>query len=112
MHLTPHQFEILRVLAKNEGKLLTHRTILREVWGPGYGSESNLLHVHISQLRRKLEPDPTRPRYILTAAGRRLPAGQPGRVACETGVRRSVSDSTSANDSISREFVVAQWPLA
>ena len=69
VHLTPHQFEILRVLAKNEGKLLTHRTILREVWGPGYGSESNLLHVHISQLRRKLEPDPTRPRYILTAAG-------------------------------------------
>ena len=69
MHLTPHQFEILRVLAKNEGKLLTHRTILREVWGPGYGSESNLLHVHISQLRRKLEPDPARPRYILTAAG-------------------------------------------
>ena len=69
VHLTPHQFEILRVLAKNEGKLLTHRTILREVWGPGYGSESNLLHVHISQLRRKLQPDPTRPRYILTAAG-------------------------------------------
>ena len=69
VHLTPHQFEILRVLAKNEGKLLTHRTILREVWGPGYGSESNLLHVHISQLRRKIEPDPTRPRYILTAAG-------------------------------------------
>ena len=39
------------------------------MWGPGYGSESNLLHVYVSQLRRKLEPDPTRPRYILTAAG-------------------------------------------
>jgi two-component system KDP operon response regulator KdpE len=69
VHLTPHQFDILRVLAKNEGKLMTHRSILREVWGPGYGSESNLLHVHISQLRRKIEPDPARPRYLLTAPG-------------------------------------------
>ena len=69
VHLTPHQFEILRVLAKNEGKLITHRAILREVWGPGYGSESNLLHVYVSQLRRKLEPDPARPRYLLTAPG-------------------------------------------
>ena len=69
VHLTPHQFDILRVLAKNEGKLMTHRSILREVWGPGYGSESNLLHVHISQLRRKIEPDPARPQYLLTAPG-------------------------------------------
>ena len=69
VHLTPHQFDILRFLAKNEGKLLTHRSILREVWGPGYGSESNLLHVHMSQLRRKIEPDPARPRYLLTAPG-------------------------------------------
>ena len=80
VHLTPHQFDLLRVLARNEGKLLTHRTILQEVWGPGYGSESNLLHVHVSQLRRKIEPDPTRPRYLLTepGAGYRLvdPAGR------------------------------------
>ena len=48
---------------------MTHRAILREVWGPGYGSESNLLHVHVSQLRRKIEPDPARPRYLLTAPG-------------------------------------------
>ena len=80
VHLTPHQFDLLRVLARNEGKLLTHRAILQEVWGPGYGSESNLLHVHVSQLRRKIEPDPTRPRYLLTepGAGYRLvdPAGR------------------------------------
>ena len=80
VHLTPHQFDLLRVLASNEGKLLTHRAILQEVWGPGYGSESNLLHVHISQLRRKIEPDPARPRYLLTepGAGYRLvdPAGR------------------------------------
>ena len=80
VHLTPHQFELLRLLARNEGKLLTHRMILQEVWGPTYGHESNLLHVHVSQLRRKIEPDPTRPRYLLTepGAGYRLvdPAGR------------------------------------
>jgi two-component system KDP operon response regulator KdpE len=69
VHLTPHQFDLLRVLAVNLGKLLTHRAILQEVWGPGYGTESNLLHVHVSQLRRKIEPDPARPRYLLTEPG-------------------------------------------
>jgi len=69
VHLTPHEFKILRLLALNEGKLLTHRAILREVWGPAYGGESNYLHVYVSQLRRKLEPDPARPRYLLTEPG-------------------------------------------
>jgi two-component system KDP operon response regulator KdpE len=69
VHLTPHQFELLRVLAMNKGKLLTHKALLREVWGPGYGSESNLLHVNVSQLRRKIEPDRTHPRYLLTEPG-------------------------------------------
>jgi two-component system KDP operon response regulator KdpE len=69
IHLTPHQFELLRVLARNQGKLMTHRALLQEVWGPGYGSESNLLQVHVSQLRRKIEPDPARPRYLLTEPG-------------------------------------------
>jgi two-component system KDP operon response regulator KdpE len=69
VHLTPHQFELLRVLAVNKGKLLTHRTLLREVWGPGYGNESNLLHVNISQLRRKIEPDRGHPRHLLTEPG-------------------------------------------
>jgi len=69
VHLTPHEFRILRVLALNEGKLLTHRTILREVWGPAYGDESNYLHVYVSQLRRKLEQDPARPRHLLTEPG-------------------------------------------
>ena len=69
MHLTPHEFRILRFLVVNEGKLLTHRAILREVWGPAYGDESNYLHVYVSQLRRKLEPDPAKPRYLLTEAG-------------------------------------------
>ncbi len=69
VHLTPHQFELLRVLASNEGKLLTHRALLKEVWGPGYGSESNLLHVNVSQLRRKIERDRARPQYLLTEPG-------------------------------------------
>jgi two-component system KDP operon response regulator KdpE len=69
VHLTPHEFRILRLLALNEGKLLTHRAILREVWGRGYGEESNYLHVYMSQLRRKLEPDPAKPRYLLTEPG-------------------------------------------
>jgi two-component system, OmpR family, KDP operon response regulator KdpE len=69
VHLTPHQFDLLRVFARNAGKLLTHRMILQEVWGPTYGSESNLLRVHVAHLRRKIEPDPARPRYLLTEPG-------------------------------------------
>jgi two-component system, OmpR family, KDP operon response regulator KdpE len=78
VQLTPHEFSLLRLLAVNEGKLLTHKTILREVWGPLYGEESHYLHVYVSQLRRKIEPDPTRPRYLLTepGAGYRLVAPQ------------------------------------
>jgi len=69
VHLTPREFELMRLFAQNEGKLLTHSTILRELWGPAYQTESSYLHVHISQLRRKLEPDPTRPRYLLNEPG-------------------------------------------
>jgi two-component system, OmpR family, KDP operon response regulator KdpE len=69
VQLTPHEFNLLRLLAQNEGKLLTHGTILREVWGQAYADESHYLHVYVSQLRRKLEPDPARPRYILTEPG-------------------------------------------
>jgi two-component system KDP operon response regulator KdpE len=69
VHLTPHEFALLRALARNEGKLLTHTTILREVWGTAYQRETAYLHVYVSQLRRKLEPDPARPRYILTEPG-------------------------------------------
>jgi two-component system, OmpR family, KDP operon response regulator KdpE len=69
VHLTPHEFDLLRLFARYEGKLLTHRTILQEVWGPGYDGATNLLHVNVSQLRRKIEPDPARPRYLLTEPG-------------------------------------------
>ena len=69
VQLTPHEYGMLALFARNPGKLLTHRTILREVWGPGYGEESHYLHVYVSQLRRKIEADPTRPRYLLTEPG-------------------------------------------
>ncbi len=69
LKLTPHEFDLLRVLAQNEGKLLTHRMLLREVWGPSYQVEAHYLHVYVSHLRRKIEPDPQSPRYLLTEAG-------------------------------------------
>jgi two-component system, OmpR family, KDP operon response regulator KdpE len=69
VQLTPHEFTLLSLLVRNEGKLLTHKTILEEVWGHAYAAESHYLHVYVSQLRRKLEPEPARPRYILTEPG-------------------------------------------
>ena len=67
--LSPHEFDLLRVLAQNRGKLLTHRMLLREVWGPSYQVEAHYLHVYVSHLRAKIEPDPARPRYVLTEPG-------------------------------------------
>jgi two-component system KDP operon response regulator KdpE len=69
IQLTPNEFTLLSLLVRNEGKLLTHKTILEEVWGHAYAAESHYLHVYVSQLRRKLEPEPARPRYILTEPG-------------------------------------------
>jgi two-component system KDP operon response regulator KdpE len=67
--LSPHEFDLLRMLAQNRGKLLTHRMLLREVWGPSYQVEAHYLHVYVSSLRRKIEPDPASPRYVLTEPG-------------------------------------------
>ena len=69
VHLTPIEYELLKVLALNAGKILTQRMLLRAVWGPGYEAEGHYLRVHIGHLRRKLEPDPTQPRYIRTDPG-------------------------------------------
>ncbi len=67
--LTPHEFDLLRVLAQNRGKLLTHRMLLREVWGPAYGDEAHYLHVYVSHLRAKIERDPSHPEILLTEPG-------------------------------------------
>jgi two-component system KDP operon response regulator KdpE len=69
VQLTPNEFTLLSLLVRNEGKLLTHKAILEEVWGHAYTDESHYLHVYVSQLRRKLEPESARPRYILTEPG-------------------------------------------
>jgi two-component system KDP operon response regulator KdpE len=67
--LTPTEYDLLRLLVQNRGKVLTHRQILRQVWGPTYETETHLLRVNISNLRRKIEPDMARPSYILTEPG-------------------------------------------
>ena len=69
LHLTPTEYELLRLLATQAGKVLTHTTLLREVWGPAYERDTQTLRVFIGQLRRKLADDPARPRFILTEPG-------------------------------------------
>ncbi len=70
VHLTPIEFDLLRVLARNRGRLITHRALLGEVWGPGYADDVQALRTHIARLRGKLEPaDSPVPRYIVTDPG-------------------------------------------
>lgn len=69
IQLTPTEYELLKLLVTHAGKVLTHHQILRQVWGMGYEDESHLLRVNISNLRRKLEANPTRPAYLLTEPG-------------------------------------------
>ena len=66
VHLTPIEYRLLTTLAKHAGKLLTRKQLLTEVWGRAYADQVHYLHVHMAQLRRKIEADPARPRYILT----------------------------------------------
>ncbi len=67
--LTPTEYDLLRVLAQNLGKVLTHTQLLRQVWGAAYEEESHLLRVNISNLRRKIEPNPDQPQFVLTEPG-------------------------------------------
>ena len=67
--LTPTEYELLHTLTVNAGKVMTHRQLLREVWGTEYGNEFHMVHVNISNLRRKIETDPTRPQFIVTEPG-------------------------------------------
>ncbi len=69
VHLTPTEWRLIGELAKHRGRVVTQADLLRAVWGPGYGRESNYLRVYGNQLRRKLEGDPSRPRHILTEPG-------------------------------------------
>ncbi len=69
VRLTPTEWHLLEVLVRNPGRLVTQTQLLQEVWGPSYRSETNYLRVYFAQLRRKLEPDPSRPRYLITEPG-------------------------------------------
>jgi two-component system KDP operon response regulator KdpE len=69
VHLTPTEWGVLELLVRNPGKLVGQKQILQEVWGPAYGSETHYLRVYLVQLRRKLEPNPSRPRHLVTEAG-------------------------------------------
>ena len=69
LHLTPTEYELLRLLATQAGKVLTHTTLLREVWGPAYERDTQTLRIFVGQLRRKLGDNPARPRFILTEPG-------------------------------------------
>ena len=69
IHLTPIEFDLVRVLAQHGGRLVTHRQLLREVWGPAYGEETHYLRVHVAHIRAKLETDPARPQYLITEPG-------------------------------------------
>jgi two-component system KDP operon response regulator KdpE len=69
VRLTRTEYDLLRTLATNAGKVLTHRELLQAVWGPEYGDETEYLRTFVKQLRRKLEEDPSRPRYIITEPG-------------------------------------------
>jgi len=69
VHLTPTEWRLVEVLVRNEGKLVIGRRLLQDVWGPGYQDNLNYLRVYLAQIRRKLEPDPSRPRHFLTEPG-------------------------------------------
>lgn len=69
VRLTPTEWHLLEVLTREPGRLVTHQQLLHQVWGPAYDTETNYLRVHLANLRRKLEPDPSRPRYVITEPG-------------------------------------------
>jgi two-component system KDP operon response regulator KdpE len=69
VRLTPTEWNVLEVLVRHPGRLVSQQQLLREVWGPTYETETNYLRVYLAQLRRKLEPDPAHPRHLLTESG-------------------------------------------
>jgi two-component system KDP operon response regulator KdpE len=69
VHLTPTEWQVVEVLVRNPGRLVSQRQLLAEVWGPQYRTETNYLRLYLAQVRRKLEPEPSRPRYFLTEPG-------------------------------------------
>jgi two-component system KDP operon response regulator KdpE len=69
VRLTPTEWHVLEVLVRNEGRLVSQKLLLQEVWGPGYETQTEYLRVYLAALRRKLEPEPSRPKYFVTEPG-------------------------------------------
>jgi len=69
VHLTPIEYRLLAVLVANVGRVITHKQLLREVWGPSHSEQSHYLRIYMGHLRQKLEPDPAQPRHLLTESG-------------------------------------------
>ena len=69
VHLTPTEWHVVEVLVRNAGRLVSQRQLLQEVWGPAYEKETNYLRLYLAQIRRKLEPEPSRPRHFITEPG-------------------------------------------
>jgi two-component system KDP operon response regulator KdpE len=69
VRLTPTEWHIVEVLVRNAGRLISQKQLLKEVWGPKYEEETNYLRIYLAQIRRKLEPEPARPRYFITEPG-------------------------------------------
>jgi len=96
VRLTPTEWHLLEVLLRHPGKLLSQRQLLHEVWGPGYADATGNLRLYMAQLRRKLEPDPARPRWLLTEPGmgyRFQPDAEPG-----TSARGSLAERDDQDD--------------
>lgn len=79
--LTPTEYELIKILAQHRGRVLTHKQLLKAVWGAAYNEDTHYIRVYIGQLRRKLEENPTQPRYIITESGvgYRLMDSDPGK---------------------------------
>lgn len=69
LHLTPIEYKLLVLFARNAGKVLTHRQILKEIWGPAYATQTHYVRVHMAELRKKIEADPSRPKLLVTEPG-------------------------------------------
>mgnify|MGYP000448959331 CR=1 FL=1 len=68
-HLTPNEYKIVALLGRHAGQVLTYKSIMKELWGPGVGGDNKLLRVHMANIRRKIEPNPVEPQYIFTEVG-------------------------------------------
>ena len=68
-HLTPNEYKIVALLARHAGQVLTYKSMMKELWGPGVGGDNKLLRVHMANIRRKIEPNPVEPQYIFTEVG-------------------------------------------